>query len=238
MVTLMYHDIVTASDKTSGFQNESAFMYKVDVTKFEEQVKSAQGSDTVFTFDDGGLSFLNEAAPVLEKYGIKGVFFISTKYIDTTGFLTATQVKELELRGHIIGSHSHNHPVNMAVLDRDELLFEWKESVRILSDILSHPVTIASIPNGYDSNEVIDTAYEAGITELHTSKPTDKEEIRNGCKLVGRYVVHDNMTNEYVASVIKDPTIRKKLYRRWQLINVAKMILGSSYNKVKMLLVR
>lgn len=234
----MYHDIVTASDKTSGFQNKSAFMYKVDVRKFEEQVKIAQGSDVVFTFDDGGLSLVTEAAPVLEKYGMKGVFFISTKYIDTPGFLTATQVKELELRGHVIGSHSHNHQENMTVLERDELLFEWKESLRILSDILGHPVTIASIPNGYDSIDVINTAYEAGITELHTSKPTEKEEMRNGCKLIGRYVVHDNMSNDYVASIIKSSSIRKKIYRRWQIINIAKLILGKNYNVVKMFLIK
>ena len=89
----MYHDIVTKTDKSSGFQNDSAFQYKVEESAFEEQVKALQGKDVVFTFDDGGESFLTKIAPILEKYGFKGVFFISTKYIGTQGFLTKEQVK-------------------------------------------------------------------------------------------------------------------------------------------------
>lgn len=238
MITLMFHDIVVGNEKSSGFQNESAFMYKVDATKFEELVKATQGVEVLFTFDDGGVSFLTTAAPILEKYGRNGVFFISTKYIDTPGFLTRRQVKELEDRGHVVGTHSHTHPDNIAALSKEELLLEWKESVRILSDILDHPVTIASIPNGYESNEVTEAACLAGITELHTSKPTEKVEMRKICKLVGRYVVHNDMTTEYVTSIILNPHVRKKLFRRWQIINIAKCILGNSYNKIKVILMK
>lgn len=236
-VVLMYHDIVTMSDKSSGFQNESAFMYKVDATIFEKQVKDAKDNVT-FTFDDGGFSFLTLAAPILEKYRKRGVFFISTKYIDTPGFLSREQIIELSKRGHVIGSHSHSHPSNMAVLSKDELLFEWKESVRILSNILGRPVSIASIPNGYDSKEVIDTAIATGITELHTSRPTMDVDVRKGCKVVGRYVIHDKMSNDYVSSIIQDSTVRRKLYWRWQAINLIKLLLGNSYNRVKMLIRR
>lgn len=231
----MYHDVVSETDKSSGFQNESAFMYKVDAAKFEEQVKAIQECEVIFTFDDGGVSFLTTAAPILEKYGKKGVFFISTKYIGSPGFLTCRQVKELEERGHVVGSHSHTHPTNMAELSRDELLFEWSESVKILADILGHPVTVASIPNGYDSTEVVNTAKQAGITELYTSKPADKVEVQNGCKLVGRFVVHDNMSSEYVNEIIHNPVIRKNLYWKWQILKIVKFFLGNQYNNIKML---
>ena len=76
---------------------------------FKEQAKVLQGKDVLFTFDDGGVSFVTKAAPILEKYGHKGVFFVSTKYIGTPGVLSAGQVKELELRGHVVGTHSHSH---------------------------------------------------------------------------------------------------------------------------------
>ena len=237
-IVLMYHDIVTTIDNKTGFQNPSAFQYKVDVAKFEEQVKAAQGTNTIFTFDDGGVSFYTEAAPILEKYGKKGIFFISTKYLNTPGFLASEQVKSLDSRGHVIGSHSHSHPTNMSMLNKSEILFEWKESVHILSELLGHPVTIASIPNGYDSNEIIDAACKVGIIELHTSKPIDNEKWHNGCKLVGRYVVHENMTNEYVRKLLINSYIRKGIYWRWLLVSIVKKILGNKYDKVKMLLLR
>lgn len=233
----MYHDIVTRSDKTSGFQNDSAFMYKVDATIFEKQVMDAN-DDVIFTFDDGGFSFLTHAAPILEKYGKRGVFFISTKYIDTPGFLSSEQIIELSKRGHVIGSHSHSHPSNMAVLSKDELSYEWQESVRILSDILGRPVSIASIPNGYDSKDVIGTAYAAGITELHTSNPTTKINNRGGIKLIGRYVVHNNMSNKYVQNIISRKYVRSSLYLKWLLISMVKMLLGSSYDRLKALLLK
>lgn len=237
-IYLMYHDVVSETDKSSGFQNESAFMYKVDATKFEEQVKAIQECEVIFTFDDGGVSFLTTVAPILEKYGKTGLFFISTKYIDTPGFLTRAQVKELDKRGNVIGSHSHTHPDNLASQSKEDILFEWQESIRILSEILEHPVTLASIPNGYESKEVIEAACMAGITELYTSKPTEKENVRNGCTLVGRYVVHDDMTTEYVTSIVLNPQVRKKLFWRWQAINIIKNILGDSYNKIKVMFMK
>ena len=84
--------------------------YKVEESAFEEQVKALQGKDVVFSFDEGGESFHTKASPLLEQYGFKGVFLISTKYIGTQGFLTEEQVKELAERGHVVGSHSHTHP--------------------------------------------------------------------------------------------------------------------------------
>ena len=120
----MYHDIVTTNDKSSGFQNKNAFQYKVEESAFEEQVKAVQGNDVVFTFDDGGVSFLTKAVPILEKYDFKGVFLVSTKYIGTPGFLTTEQVKELAERGHVIGSHSHTHPEIFTKLSSEEIKHE------------------------------------------------------------------------------------------------------------------
>ena len=85
--------------------------------------------DVLFTFDDGGISFLTIIAPILEKYNQKGIFFISTQYIDTPLFLTKKQIKELRERGHIIGSHSHSHPQNISELANSDLLEEYKNEI-------------------------------------------------------------------------------------------------------------
>lgn len=232
-VVLMYHDIVTADDKSSGFQNESAFQYKVEESAFEEQVKALQGKDVVFTFDDGGESFYTKAAPILEKYGFKGVFFISTNYIGTPGFLTREQVIALADRGHIIGSHSHTHPHNFTTLTREEMRKEWQESFDVLKELLGSNQISVSIPNGYSSKMVLQEAVQCGYTEIYTSQPTTKIKMFQKHKVIGRYVVHDNMTTEDVLRIATSKSCRMKLAMKWHLLNVIKAVLGSSYDAVK-----
>ena len=235
---MMYHDIVTRDDKSGGFQNESAFQYKVEEAAFEEQVKALQGKDVVFTFDDGGVSFLTIVAPTLEKYGMRGVFFISTNYLGTPGFLTAEQVNELEERGHVIGSHSHSHPNNIASLPADAMYEEWCVSCNVLKSIVGHEILYASIPNGYGSKKLNASAQKAGITELYTSVPTTQLSTRSGQTLYGRYVVHRDMTVEDVVKIVSNRNYRRQMYMRWWMLEQIKKVLGSSYDKVKAVFVR
>ncbi len=233
MVVLMYHDIVTADDKSGGFQNKNAFQYKVEETAFKDQVKTMQGKDVVFTFDDGGLSFLTKAAPILEKYGFKGMFFISTKYIGTPGFLTKDQVNELAERGHVVGSHSHTHPEIFTKLSKEEIHEEWRKSFEILKDILGEKDLPMSIPNGYASKTIMAEAIKCGFTNIYTSQPTTKTKLFQKHNVIGRYVVHDNMTTEDVLRIVNSKGFRLKMALKWHLLNVVKGVLGESYDAVK-----
>lgn len=232
-VVLMYHDIVTTEDKSSGFQNDSAFPYKVEETKFEEQVRALQGKNVVFTFDDGGDSFYTKAAPILEKYGFKGVFFISTKYIGTPGFLSAGRVKELAERGHTIGSHSHTHPKVFSDLKPNEIKEEWDQSYSILKNLLGEADLTASLPNGRSSKEVLDYAFAAGFTEVYTSEPTVKIRQRNNNKVIGRYVVMGHTSTQKVVKIVTSKITRLKLYAKWRLVVLVKTILGPFYAVLK-----
>lgn len=232
-VVLMYHDIVGASDKSSGFQNESAFQYKVEASAFEEHVKALQGKDVVFTFDDGGESFYTKAAPILEKHGFKGVFFISTKYIGTEGFLTVEQLKSLAERGHIVGSHSHTHPDDFTKLTREEIHKEWEQSFEILKSILGNNPFSASIPNGCASKMVLEEAVDCGFTDIYTSQPTTKIHSFQKQNIIGRYVVHDNMTTQDVLKIATSKICRLKLSIKWNVLIVIKKVLGPSYKAIK-----
>ena len=232
-VVLMYHDIVTVDDKTSGFQNESAFQYKVDETAFEEQVKALKGKNVVFSFDDGGVSFYTKAAPILEKYGFKGVFFISTSYIGTPGFLTETQIRDLAERGHEIGSHTHTHPQDISKLSREEMQMEWKQSYDKLISIFGDNIKTGSIPNGNSSQIVFGEAANNGFTDLYTSRPTTKVREKNKYRIIGRYVVHGNMTTQEVVNIATSRGTQFKLSVKWHLLNIIKKILGASYKNIK-----
>ena len=62
-----------------------------------------------FTFDDGTVDHFTQAAPMLEKHGLRGTFFIVINWIGKGNHLTWEQVKSLAERGHEIGNHSMRH---------------------------------------------------------------------------------------------------------------------------------
>ncbi len=240
-IVLMYHDVYMSDPSESGFRRERDYPYKVPLEKFESQVdkivrqctnKGLPLDSVIFTFDDGGRSFLYLIAPVLEKYGFKGHFYISTKYIGTEGFLTSDEIKELERRGHIVGSHAHSHE-HLYKLSSAEVKDEWEQSCSILSNILGHRISEASIPNGDISEVVLNYALRVGLKDVFTSKPTTIISSYKGLNLIGRYVILRDTTDGYLLSIIVNATIRTKLYVKWCIIYCIKRILGNNYVKLK-----
>ena len=237
-ICLMYHDIYQHTSNESGFQQESASQYKIQADIFEEHVRAVTQYckkhpevEVEFTFDDGGVSFLTLAAPILEKYGLHGTFFISTAYLNTPQFLTTEQLDELMKRGHRIGSHSHTHPM-LTDLTEKEIAEEWINSADILHPYIKDDVT-ASIPNGDGNAVVMKKALEAGIQQLYTSIPTTKLTYFENMQVLGRYVVYQGMSTEDVIRIVSDEGYRRKLYIRWQLLHYVKSCLGSQYERLK-----
>ena len=197
-----------------------------------------QKMPVVFTFDDGGISFYKVIAPIIEKYGIRGIFFISTGYIGTEGFLSAEQIADLHERGHIIGSHSHSHPENMAKLSAREIAREWALSDEILAKITGGPIVAASIPNGFASKQIYRSMIASGITELYTSDPTTDVKFKGTARIIGRFAVTNDMSAEYVLSMIADKSVRRKRYLRFKALSLCKAILGDSYLKIRKKILR
>jgi peptidoglycan/xylan/chitin deacetylase (PgdA/CDA1 family) len=83
---------------------------------------------------------------MLERYGWPGYFFVATDWIGRPGCLNAARIRELDSRGHVIGSHSYSHPERMARQSWERLLAEWKASTEQLASILGYPVKVASVP--------------------------------------------------------------------------------------------
>ncbi len=238
----MYHDVYRDGTDESGFQNPTAIKYKVAASEFERQVAAVEGyirengltAEAVdFTFDDGGVSFLTVAAPILEKYGFKGKFYISTGYIGSKGFLDAGQIQELHRRGHVVGSHSHSHPERMSAMSADAVDEEWRASQAVLTGILGFTPRHASIPNGYQSKPVLRAMTSSGIEVIDTSATTTRHTRFGRATVRGRYAVTADMSVDDVMSLLTSPLCRFKKDVRWRLLSVAKSVLGNSYLKIR-----
>lgn len=247
-ITLEYHDIIEGSDfGNSGFPGAASASYKLSAQEFAAHLRAVTTAGSVLTphaaftaptqtraiiltFDDGGVSAIASAAPLLEAAGCRGVFLITSDYIGRDSFLTPADLRELHERGHVVGSHSSSHPIRMAACTRDQLAREWHDSTAALGDMIGTAIDTASVPGGYFSRAVAETAAEAGIRFLFTSEPTTRVVAINGCRVIGRYTLRRwHQANVAASLVAPSSPARSAQWLRWNTLKLVKRLGGASY---------
>ena len=184
----------------------------------------------VVTVDDGGVSYYTLIADRLEARGWRGHCFVTTDAIGTRGFLTAAQIRELDARGHIIGTHSASHPARFSTCAVDHLRDEWSRSRHVLEDIVGHEVETGSVPGGYYSRRVAATARDAGLRVLFTSEPTTTAHDEHGLYVVGRFTLRRLHAPDAAARLVQPaPWTRYREWASWNAKGLIKPLLGPVY---------
>ena len=246
--TLLYHDVVEPGRcSESGFDAGDADIYKLTRQAFAahlarlatigsapELATSTARSGWMITFDDGGASALVAIAPALEARAWRGHFFMTTGWLGEPGFLSADALRELVARGHLVGSHSHTHPLAMSSLSRTELQREWRDSSEILAGVLGEPPAIASIPGGAYSRTVAETAGEAGVRALFTSEPTAGVWQVGPVTCYGRYTVQHRTPPDTALAFATGrgaASLRQRL--AWDGKKIVKAACGPAYRELR-----
>jgi peptidoglycan/xylan/chitin deacetylase (PgdA/CDA1 family) len=241
-VSLLFHDVYASDPGESGFRSPAADRYKLSLSDFQAQLdglvalRSLRADSpfrAVITFDDGGISYYTAVADRLEGVGLRAHCLVTTDFIGARGFLSAGQIRELDGRGHVIGSHSASHPARFSTLTASEMRREWSDSRKRLEDIVDHAVTVASVPGGYFSPGVADAAACTGLTTLFTSEPTTTSSTVNGCRVVGRFTIRRGHAPDMARRFVSDaPWARCGAWVGWNAKAVVKPLLGASYSRV------
>jgi peptidoglycan/xylan/chitin deacetylase (PgdA/CDA1 family) len=122
---LCYHNIKPDLGKSSPDYTISIAMFKAQLKMLSDSGYHSILPDQLYsyltkgtplpskpimlTFDDSHQEHYTVAAPELEKYGFKGVFFVMTIPIGKPHYLTVDQIKGLSDRGHVVGIHTWDH---------------------------------------------------------------------------------------------------------------------------------
>jgi peptidoglycan/xylan/chitin deacetylase (PgdA/CDA1 family) len=107
----------------------------------------------MITFDDSRAEHSTIAAPVMEKYGFRGVFFIMTITYNKKNYMTTDEIAQLAKAGHTIGLHSWDHTMVIKYKEAADWQKQVAEPKKKLEGIVGKPVEYWAYPNGvYDHN--------------------------------------------------------------------------------------
>ncbi|HEV7643602.1 MAG TPA: polysaccharide deacetylase family protein [Pyrinomonadaceae bacterium] len=167
----------------------------------------------IITFDDGSTTHLETAAPILEKYGFTGWFFVPSGwviekhgvkgekpwFVKEIEVLTHEQLKRLDEK-HIIGCHTDTHCRLSADVPaekmRDEILGAQKE----MEELLGHPVRLFSWTGGEES-AYSKTAADLVKEGFDLSFMTNSEVIRPGINPL--QIQRTNVEAEHPLSLVR-----------------------------------
>lgn len=198
-LVLMYHGF--------GIRDDSSDPYRLFVAadRFERQVEHLLERGSTFldlpsyreglatgrwprrpvllTMDDGYLSTLTVAAPVLQRHALPAVLFALAGRLGGRSewmpgmpdepLLTAKQLVELETCGVEVQSHGWDHR-DLRGLPAHELERQFRGARASLEDLLAHPVTAFAYPSGWHDGPARLAAQQTGhelAFAVHDARP-------------------------------------------------------------------
>ncbi len=168
-------------------------LYSIDSREFEEQMKyladhhytaislqeladglegkiALPAKPVVITFDDGYRDNLTNALPIMEKYDMKATVFVIPHDVGTQDYLDWDEIREMQMRGTEIQSHTMNH-VALPDISFEQCLSEVVESKAVIETQIGGSVGFLSYPFGKYNSEVVQALQEAGYRGGCTGHP-------------------------------------------------------------------
>ena len=184
IVFLMYHELQLAGRElcqsepgyvryilpVEEFGNQMAWMKQSGfrgVSVSEALLFPAQPSVCI-TFDDGCETDLIAAAPRLREFDFHATFYVTAGLLDTPGYLSSKQLRELDSLGFEIGCHSMTHRY-LSDLAEMELKREIVDAKQRIEQIVGHAVAHFSCPGGRYDRRTIEMARRAGFRSVANS---------------------------------------------------------------------
>ena len=214
--------------QTEQFGEQMSYLYRNGYRTYSleelSEMETWPEKAVVLTFDDGHVSNYNLALSILQQYGFKAHFFITTGWIGTPYYLSLMQIKALHYAGMEIGSHgvTHRFLTNLTATAAEQ---ELLDSMKCLASILEQPVTSFSAPGGRLSRVVADIARKNSYQIICNSEPILLKKSRD---VVPRIALTKNCSMQTFAKTISaDTAYFKKQQTKNVFLSVAKKILGN-----------
>jgi peptidoglycan/xylan/chitin deacetylase (PgdA/CDA1 family) len=148
-----------ALEEFLGFFTDKGYEFKGP-----SEFLTAEGNTCFLSFDDNFRSWLR-TLPILEEYGVRATFYVNSwpfrdrigemdvrDYLGRIGAehettLSTSELREIAAAGHLIGAHSHTHPV-LSALPRAAAQEEIRICREELGSLLGHSPEHFAYPFG------------------------------------------------------------------------------------------
>ncbi|MBX3438821.1 MAG: polysaccharide deacetylase family protein, partial [Planctomycetaceae bacterium] len=123
----------------------------------------------LLTFDDGWRGAVEIGGPLLEKFGLQALLFVTTGLIGHRHFIDRRFLEQAQ-DAFVVGSHGVTHRL-LAELPDVDVRTELKNSKSCLEDLLGREVDVIAYPGGSFDRRVLRMTHEAGYKYVFTSRP-------------------------------------------------------------------
>ncbi len=219
---LLYHEVRSGGSEYSYVTDSSMFDKHLDLCV---RLRQSKGIWPELTFDDGHISNLEVAAPMLQSRGLTAKFFITVGWTGKRPcYMGWPELRSLHGSGQLIGAHGWSHTL-LTHCNDVELQRELNGSRLTLEDNLGTSITTMSLPGGRCNGRVLTACREAGYTQVYTSVPRVESLPRGGT--VGRRNIQGNMRPEWIEKLFQpNSSLLGKLERQHRIKETAKALLG------------
>lgn len=251
----MYHALEDPSHP-AGSKDIGEQVYVLQVEQFHQQMEYLQQAGfvtffleelavmdqwptkaIVLTFDDGHQSNATLALPILEHFGFKAHFFITTGWIDTPFFLTSNQIQSLSAKGMQIGSHGVTHRY-FNEMNAKNAHYEFLSSRDSLHSVVNKPVHSFSAPGGRITPDVVEIGKSLGYSVFFTSRVAMMQKDGD-LENIPRFAMRSDTTlKKFIKIVRGDSLYHLQRTARSMLLNLSKKILGNQvYERIRLALI-
>lgn len=143
---------------TTSWRNYLEYDLYMQLTNTKTSTGSGTTNDkpVLVHFDDNRSSQWSKGKPILDKYDIKGTFYVICGRVGTGSYMTWSQIDALDQQGHSIQDHTMTHP-HLPDLSNSKLEYEVSECKEMLKDKLGINPSHIGIPfnDGEDDPRVV-----------------------------------------------------------------------------------
>lgn len=163
----------------------------------------------LLTFDDGYISDYEIVFPILGEFGMSAIFFLVYDFVGKDGYLSWTQIDEMQRNGMIFGSHGVSHQY-LTKIPKSDAFAEMKDSKKMIQDRLGVEIQSFSFPYGDLNDELVGIASDIGYLNLFSS---NHGIINNHKQVLPRNSINSTMQWPKIRSVIHPGESTKLLWR-------------------------
>jgi len=119
----------------------------------------------ILSYDDGPDAD-RKLVKLMNDYGLKGTFHLNSNKLNTKGYLTSEEIKNL-FKGHEVSVHTANHP-GLSGLSKIDIVYEVVEDRKALEKLTGNMVRGMAYPFGSYNDLVVETVNGLGIEYART----------------------------------------------------------------------